>query len=83
MAGQTEPSAPEIVRGGCVIFTDTRNDSFAQKFFLDTFSYRKKYQIPISALTARKHSTAKSKSSLVCPAETWVRMRARPWGTTG
>ena len=38
---------------------------------------------PISALTSLKHWTAKSRSSRVWPAETWVRMRARPWGTTG
>ncbi len=55
----------------------------ASKFFLDPFSFKKKDQIPISALTARKHSTAKSRSSLVCPADTWVRIRAFPWGTTG
>lgn len=40
-------------------------------------------QIPISFLTSPKHFTAKSKSSFVCPADTWVRIRALPWGTTG
>lgn len=44
---------------------------------------RRTNQMPISALTCLKHSTAKSRSSRVCPADTWVRIRALPWGTTG
>ena len=38
---------------------------------------------PISSLTSLKHLTAKSRSSLVWPAEIWVRMRSLPLGTTG
>ncbi len=39
--------------------------------------------MPISSLTSLKHLTAKSRSSLVWPAETWVRILSLPLGTTG
>ena len=38
---------------------------------------------PISSFTSLKHLTANSRSSLLCPADTWVRIRALPIGTTG
>ena len=44
----------------------------------EILSYR-----PISSLTSLKQRTAKSRSSLVWPAEIWVRIRSLPLGTTG
>ena len=41
------------------------------------------YHNLISFFTFAKHSTAKSKSSFVCPAEICVRTLAFPIGTTG
>ena len=41
------------------------------------------YFRPISSRTSMKHFRAKSRSSRLWAAETWVRMRALPWGTTG
>ena len=41
------------------------------------------YSASISARTSLKHLTAKSISSFVWLAQTWVRIRALPFGTTG
>ena len=48
-----------------------------------SFCFYRGFQIPISSLTSLKHLTAKSRSSLVWPAETWVRILSLPLGTTG
>lgn len=44
---------------------------------------RKPGQRPQSRLAAAKAASASSSSARVCAADSWVRMRALPWATTG
>ena len=49
----------------------------------DPCAERKPGQRPQSRLAAAKAASASSSSARVCAADSWVRIRALPWATTG